>query len=31
MYAGLSEDDINRILIALLCKCDYHNVTEHIR
>ena len=28
MYAGLSEDDIDRILIVLSGKCNYHSITE---
>ena len=31
MYAGLSEDDINRILIVLSGECDYHSTTGNIR
>lgn len=28
MYAGLNEDDIDRILIVLSGKCNYHSITE---
>nr|WP_288796025.1 DegT/DnrJ/EryC1/StrS family aminotransferase [uncultured Bacteroides sp.] len=31
MYAGLSEDDINKILIVLSGECDYHSTTGNIR
>ena len=31
MYAGLSEDDINRILIVLSGECDYHSTTGNIQ
>lgn len=31
MYAGLSEDDINRILVVLSDRCDYHSITGNIR